>query len=164
MAINNGVNLTGRLVKDPEIKIVGKSDIGVVQFTLAVSRKFSKDKTDFIQCTAWRHQATYLSKYAKSGDLISVSGEIHTGNFDDDEKGKVFTVTVNVEEVQIRAKAEKNIKDEPEPEPEPELEVKPKPKKVAKTEPKPQVRKEEKQPKVSDDYKVDDMQEETLPF
>ena len=160
MAINNSVNLTGRLVKDPEIKTVGKSDIGMVQFTLAVSRKFSKDKTDFIQCTAWRHQATYLSKYAKSGDLISVSGEIHTGNFDDDEKGKVFTVAVNVEELQIRAKAEKNIKDEPEPEPEAEL----KPKKVAKPEPKPQARKEEKQPKVSDDYKIDDTQEETLPF
>ena len=156
MAINNSVNLTGRLVKDPEMKSVGKNNIEMLQFTLAVGRKFSKEDTDFIQCTSWRHQAKYLSKYAKSGDLISVSGEIHTGNFDDDEKGKVFTVTVNVEEVQIRAKAEKNIKDEPEPEP--------KPKKVAKTEPKPQVRKEEKQPQVSEDYRVDDMQEETLPF
>ena len=59
----NKVILAGRLTADPELKTT-PSGLSVTSFTVAVDRRFSKEKqTDFINCVAWRNQAEFLSKY-----------------------------------------------------------------------------------------------------
>lgn len=66
----NRVILTGRLVRDPELRKTrtGKS---VTTFAVAVDRTRRKDQeaadTDFISCQAWNKTAEYICNYAKKG-------------------------------------------------------------------------------------------------
>jgi single-strand DNA-binding protein len=77
----NKVIMIGRLTKDPEVKKTssGKS---VASFSLAVSDRYNRDKTDFINCVAWEKTADYLGNYVKKGNLIAVEGRISTRNYD----------------------------------------------------------------------------------
>ena len=73
---------TGRLTADPELKAT-QSGISVCSFTLAVKRPHAKDNTDFINFTAWRQSAEYLSKYASKGNLVEVVGSLQSEKFTD---------------------------------------------------------------------------------
>lgn len=83
----NQINITGRITTDPELKTV-KDDIHVCSFTLAVKRPRTKDTTDFINCTAWKQSAEYLTKYAKKGNLIAVSGSLTSRKYEDKDGNK----------------------------------------------------------------------------
>ena len=49
----NKVILIGRLTKDPELNFAAGSGTAVTRFSLAVTRPFKKDETDFINCIAF---------------------------------------------------------------------------------------------------------------
>lgn len=83
----NSCNFTGRLTADVELKST-PNGIPVVSFTLAVKRPMVKDKTDFINFIAWQHTAEYLSKYAKKGDVVIVSGVLTSRNWEDNNGNK----------------------------------------------------------------------------
>lgn len=96
----NSVNITGRITKDPELKPKGNGEGSYLFFCLAVDA--GKDKngeklTEFIDCLAYNQQAIFLSSYAKKGDLIELSGRIHTSNIEDSagNKTKRYTVIAN---------------------------------------------------------------------
>lgn len=93
----NSVNLTGRLTKDPELKEKQSGDGSYTFFCIAVDG--GKDKngeklTDFIDCIAYNQQANFLSTYAKKGDLVEVSGKIHTSSREDEQGNKTKRVTI----------------------------------------------------------------------
>lgn len=90
----NSCNFTGRLTADVELKTTG-SGIPVVSFTLAVKRPMVKDTTDFINFTAWRSTAEYLSKYAKKGDVVAVTGVLTQRNWEDKDGNKRTSFEVN---------------------------------------------------------------------
>ena len=96
----NKVLLTGRLVRDPELKRTN-SDIAVVQFTLAVSRQFvgrdGERQADFINCVIWRQQAETFAKYLHKGSFISVEGQIQTRTYDDPSGAKRYITEVIVD-------------------------------------------------------------------
>ena len=52
----NHVLLTGRLVKDPELKY-SQTGKAFSKFTIAVNREFNKEEVDFINCTAGENTA-----------------------------------------------------------------------------------------------------------
>lgn len=58
----NSVSISGRLTKDLELRYT-QSGVAVCAFTVAVDRPSVKDKTDFIDCVAWRNSAEFASKY-----------------------------------------------------------------------------------------------------
>ena len=58
----NKVILVGRLTADVELKRTA-NDVPVARFTIAINRSHQKDITDFIDCTAWRGIAEFISKY-----------------------------------------------------------------------------------------------------
>ena len=97
----NKVLLSGRLVKDPEVRYSqGENATCVARYTLASDRKYSKadDKqTDFINCVAFGKSGEFAEKYLKKGIKILVAGRIQTGNYEKDGK-KVYTTDVVVEE------------------------------------------------------------------
>ncbi len=107
----NNVNLIGRITKDPEGKNTAQGTL-YVKFTVAVNRQF-KDKntneyvTDFINCVAWGHSATFICDYIKKGNLIAISGNIQTGSYEKDG-AKIYTTEVFVERVQSLEKKEEN--------------------------------------------------------
>ena len=88
----NHITIMGRLVRDPEMRTT-QSGVAVASFTLAVDRDFGgKDggekQTDFIDCTAWRHTAEFVSKYFSKGRMAVVSGRLQIDNYTDNDGNK----------------------------------------------------------------------------
>ena len=88
----NIIVLQGRLVRDPEMRTT-QSGVAVASFTLAVDRDFSgrdggEKQTDFIDCTAWRHTAEFVSKYFSKGRMAVVSGRLQIDNYTDNDGNK----------------------------------------------------------------------------
>lgn len=83
----NSCNFVGRLTHDPELKKTSR-ELSVCTFTIAVNRPRVKDTTDFINCTAWRGSAEYLTKYARKGSLVAVSGILISRNYEDKQGNK----------------------------------------------------------------------------
>ena len=91
--------MKGRLTNSPELKQT-PNDVKVTKFTIAVNRKFDKEKTDFINCEAWRNTAEFISKYFTKGKEIAIIGELHIDKSEKDGKATYFTSVV-VDEVEF---------------------------------------------------------------
>ena len=98
MAINT-VAITGRLVRDPEIRQT-QSGVSVCSFAVAVDRAYKSGEerqADFIDCVAWRHSAEFLEKYFHKGDMIGVQGHLQTRNWETDDGQKRKTTEIVVD-------------------------------------------------------------------
>lgn len=100
----NMVVLKGNLARDPELRSVGggEKQTSVVNFTVAVSREFTKadgerDKiTSFIQCEAWDSGAETIADTLKKGDLVFVEGSLRNDSWEKDGvKHSTLKVRVN---------------------------------------------------------------------
>ncbi|MBO5494246.1 MAG: single-stranded DNA-binding protein [Eubacterium sp.] len=93
----NMVALMGRLTFEPELRQT-PSGVSVVRFQIAVDRNFQRAgeerKADFIDVTAWRQTAEFVSRYFHKGSMIAVEGSIQTDNFTDNSGNKRKSVTV----------------------------------------------------------------------
>lgn len=82
----NVVALMGRLVYDPELKTT-QNGTNVCSFRIAVDRSFTRQgeerKADFIDVTAWRQTAEFVSKYFQKGSMIAVEGSLQTRQYQD---------------------------------------------------------------------------------
>ena len=96
--------LKGNLARDPEIRTVGSGDkqTSVVNFTVAVSREYTKangvkDKiTSFINCEAWDSGAEVIGSSFKKGDLVMVEGSLRNDSWEKDGvKHSTLKVRVN---------------------------------------------------------------------
>jgi single-strand DNA-binding protein len=91
----NSVSLTGRLVRDAELKTTpnGKD---LVNFTLASNTE--KDHTDFIDCTVWG--AEKIRQYLVKGKRIAITGKMRHETWEKDgqkhSRVKVSTTSFNV--------------------------------------------------------------------
>lgn len=98
----NKVVLMGRLAKDPDVRYT-TNNIAVVQFPLAVNRRFAKQgeerQADFINIVAWNKTAEFCSMYFKKGQQVGVIGRLQTRNYDDKDGKKVYVTEVVAEEV-----------------------------------------------------------------
>ena len=96
--------LTGRLTKDPEIKMT-PNGIPVTRFTIAVNRTFTNQQgereVDFVNCIAWRKQAENLANFMRKGSLVGIDGRIQTGSYEDQDGKKVFYTEVVAESIQF---------------------------------------------------------------
>lgn len=100
----NKVILMGRLTRDPELRST-QGGASVCSFTLAVQRKYApkgqERQTDFINCTAWRNTAEFISKYFTKGQLMAVEGSIQTRSWDDNDGNRRYATDVVVNEVEF---------------------------------------------------------------
>lgn len=97
----NKVILMGRLTRDPELSQTA-GGTAVLRFSIAVNRRFAKEgqqTADFINCTAWRQQAEFISRYFRKGSMIAVVGNIQTRSWDGQDGKKQFATDVIVDEV-----------------------------------------------------------------
>lgn len=93
----NKVMLIGRLTKEPELRYAQGNGSAVCRFTLAVTRPFKKDETDFINCVAFGKAAETINQYMTKGRQLAVVGNIKTGSYDAQDGTKRYTTDVNVE-------------------------------------------------------------------
>ena len=82
----NIVALMGRLTHTPELKTT-QSGTNVCSFRIAVDRSFARQgeerKADFIDVTAWRQTAEFVSKYFQKGSMIAIEGSLQTRQYQD---------------------------------------------------------------------------------
>ena len=82
----NHIVLMGRLTKDPELRQT-TNDIPVAKFTVACDRE-KKGETDFINVTAWRKTAEFVSRFFTQGRMAVVSGRLQTRSYEDRDGNK----------------------------------------------------------------------------
>lgn len=87
----NKIDLIGRLTRDPEYRALADGT-SVCNFTIAVDDDY-KDKdggkvTDFIDCTAWRQAAEFVTRYLRKGALVAVSGRLKSRKWTDKDDNK----------------------------------------------------------------------------
>jgi single-strand DNA-binding protein len=95
----NKINLIGNLTRDPE-KTQTASGIEKCVFTLAVTRPWNRDETDFIRCVAWKKKAETIGQYVFKGNKLAVSGYLQTGKYEKDGVTH-YTSDVNVEDFEF---------------------------------------------------------------
>ena len=96
----NKVIIGGRVCADVELKTT-PSGVSVASFTVAVNRKGKSGeevKADFINCTAWRGTAEFISKYFSKGSSICLVGSLQTRSWTDNDGNKRYATDVVVEE------------------------------------------------------------------
>lgn len=93
----NNVTIVGRVVKDTELKEIGKDNTRA-HFTLAVDRPYKDDDgkhpVDFLNIVAWGKLAEICGDYIKKGSLILVSGRIQSRSYEMDKETRWITEIV----------------------------------------------------------------------
>ena len=112
----NNVSLDGRLTKDPEVRTIGSEGTAVCNFTIAVNRPFKDENgdkvADFIQCQAWKKQAEFIGNYLVKGQLVSVTGSIHTRTYEKADQTTAYVTEINVDQIQSLEKRESQVTEE----------------------------------------------------
>ncbi len=106
----NQVILTGRLTRDPEMRVT-TSGKNVASFTLAVDRRMSRraqeqnpnlPTADFIPCVAWEHQAEFVQKYFHKGSPMLVEGRMQVRSYEaKDGSGRRYVTEVIVNNIEF---------------------------------------------------------------
>lgn len=114
----NKVILTGRLVRDPDIKYNG--EMCIARFTLACDRRFKKDgqpSADFPSCVAFGKTGEFAEKYARKGMKFDVVGRLQTGSYEDKDGKTVYTTEVVIEDMEFgeskKSQGETEAKEKP---------------------------------------------------
>ena len=100
----NRVVLTGRLTRDPEVR-VSQSNVPVGTFNLAVNRTFA-DKNgergaDFINCVTFNKQAENVGQYLEKGSLVGVDGRLQSRSYENKEGRTIYVTEVVCDSVQF---------------------------------------------------------------
>ena len=93
----NKVILIGSLTKYPELNFAAGSGTAVTRFSLAVTRPFKKDETDFINCIAFGKTGETIAQYLTKGRQLAVTGSIRTGSYDAKDGTKRYTTDIVVD-------------------------------------------------------------------
>ena len=114
----NSVTLTGRLVRDPQIRYASQSQMAVANFTLAVDRVRSRDgkeqTADFPDIVAFGKTAEIIEKYVTKGSLVGITGRLQTRNYEKDGR-KVYVTEVVAERVDLLGRKQEETKSDPAP-------------------------------------------------
>lgn len=100
----NKVFLIGNLTRDPELTETS-GGVSICRFAIAVNRNYSgadgERKTDFFNVTAWRGLGETVSRYAKKGNKVAVSGTIELRNYEDSTGAKRTAVDIIAQDVEF---------------------------------------------------------------
>lgn len=105
----NKVMLMGNMTRDPQLSYL-PSQTPVVEFGLAVSRKFKKqdgsqgEETCFVDCQMFGKRAEVINKYFKKGDPIFVDGRLKFDQWNAQDGSKRSKLRVFVENFEFLGK------------------------------------------------------------
>jgi len=109
MASLNKVMLIGNMTREPQLSYL-PSQTPVVEFGLAVSRKFKKqdgsqgEETCFVDCQMFGKRAEVVNKYFKKGDPIFVEGRLKFDQWNAQDGSKRSKLRVFVENFEFLGK------------------------------------------------------------
>lgn len=96
----NKAMIIGNLTRDPEVNTTA-SGISVCRFSVAVTRPFNRDQTDFINVVVWRKLAELCGQYLAKGRKVCVVGYIQTGSYEDKNGNRRYTTDLVAEDVEF---------------------------------------------------------------
>jgi single-strand DNA-binding protein len=103
VSLNKSI-IGGNLTADIELRQT-ISGISVARASVAVHRKRTKQgeqqKTDFVECVFWRHNAEFLSRYAHKGDNVVVCGELQNESWTDAQGKSHSKLVLVADEVEL---------------------------------------------------------------
>jgi single-strand DNA-binding protein len=80
----NVLNFTGNLGRDAEIRYTNNQKV-VTSFAVALSSGWGERKTTtWINCSMWGDRGVKVAEYLKKGQMVAVSGEFSTREYDKD--------------------------------------------------------------------------------
>ena len=74
--------IIGNITKDIELRYT-KDNKAIAKFSVAVSRQFNKDKTDFFNCTAFGKTAEFVNTYFGKGRKIAIIGRMESDKYEE---------------------------------------------------------------------------------
>lgn len=93
--------IIGRLTRDPELRMTG-SGISVCAFTVAVDRRFDKEKkADFFNCVSWRGLAESVGNNLQKGSKVFVSGSLQNREYVAKDGTKRYVTEIVADEVEF---------------------------------------------------------------
>lgn len=108
----NRVILIGNLTKKPELSQTNNG-LSVCKFTVAVSRSYGKQETDFFTVITWRAQADNCARFLDKGSKVAISGSIQNRSYDDNNGNKRYVTEIVADEVQFLTTKGANDEDTP---------------------------------------------------
>ena len=113
MAINS-INVSGNVGKDCELRVT-QNGKNIASFSIAVTQGYGEhEKTSWLTCRIFGKTAEGLQPYIKKGDLITVSGEYVTEEWEKDGV-KRLSPTIIVNQVQLQRKGNNQQQQRPNP-------------------------------------------------
>jgi single-strand DNA-binding protein len=109
MASLNKVMLIGNMTREPQLSYL-PSQTPVVEFGLAISRKFKKqdgsqgEETCFVDCQMFGKRAEVVNKYFKKGDPIFVEGRLKFDQWNAQDGSKRSKLRIFVENFEFLGK------------------------------------------------------------
>jgi single-strand DNA-binding protein len=98
----NKIVIMGRLTRDPELRTTNQGTM-VASFSIACERDYqpggSEKQTDFIDCTAWRKTAEFVSKHFHKGSIVIVSGGLRSRKWQAKDGSTRVAVEIEAEAV-----------------------------------------------------------------
>jgi len=103
----NSVNLSGRLIRDPEIKTFENGST-LCSFFIANDIHFGTNKkTGFYKCQAWGHVGKVIAENAKTGAELFLTGRLDQYRYEDENKKQVYDVSIVVDRFDFGARSAK---------------------------------------------------------
>ena len=98
----NKAIIAGRITADPELKST-PSGVPVTSFTVAVNRSYrakngEQPQADFINVTAWRNTAEFITRHFHKSSSICIVGSIQTRSWVDNQGQKRYATEVVADE------------------------------------------------------------------
>lgn len=100
----NIVIISGRMVRDPDVRYTANDNMAVARFTLAVDKNYKKsndDKANFINCVAFGKTAEVVEKHCMKGIKLMITGEWTTGSYKNKDGNTVYTNDCNVSKLEF---------------------------------------------------------------
>ena len=94
----NKVYITGRTTNEIKLTQIENGDYKAT-FTIAVNGQ--SEKADFFNIVAWRKTAENTAKYVNKGDLLGISGHLHSVNYETKTGEKKSTVQIIADEIEF---------------------------------------------------------------
>lgn len=100
----NSVDISGRMIREPEIRYATANNMAVAKFNVAVNRPFKRDgqaNADFINCVAFGKTAEFIEKYGRKGVKFEIHGRWQTGSYKNKDGQTVYTNDCMVESIEF---------------------------------------------------------------
>jgi single-strand DNA-binding protein len=98
----NKVLLTGRLTRDPELRVTGNGK-SVTTFNVATHEYAGKgkEKSEYHTIVTWDRLAEICGRYLGKGQQVSIEGRIQTRTWDDDRGARHWKTEIVANQVEM---------------------------------------------------------------